>query len=69
MSYVKKIKETEDRLKSTLTPDELNNFTTKQDEFLSKFKGDLQDQKRRKWYCDIQDYSAGRVYSWNMRPT
>lgn len=53
-------------LKTTLNAEDLAKFLQKHEDFLKKFKSDLEETKRRKWHRDIQDYETGRVYSWNV---
>lgn len=59
------LRDCDNRLKELLSNDEFALFSTKQQEFLSKFRKDTEDVKRRKWQWDITDYDTGRVYTWN----
>lgn len=56
----------DDQIKSLLSSDDYIKFSEKQTAFLLKFKGDLQEMKRRKWNRDRLDYEQGYVYSWSM---
>lgn len=55
-------------LKSNLPEDEYTTYCSKQQDFLNKVKGDLEETRRRKWHRDLTDYEQGRVYNWNSRP-
>ncbi|XP_056402516.1 uncharacterized protein LOC130295627 [Hyla sarda] len=55
----------EDSLKSALNQNDYEVFLEKQSTFLAKFRSELEEQKRHKWYRDSQDYSSGRIYNWN----
>lgn len=32
--------------------------------YLTKFRSEIEDVKKRKWHRDINDYSTGKVYNW-----
>lgn len=60
-----KLRDCDNRLKQLLSNEEFAQFLSKQQEFLSKFRKDTEDVKRRKWQREITDYETGRVYTWN----
>lgn len=52
------------QLKGLSTTEEYQSFLSKQSTFLSKFRGELQETKRRKWQRDEKDYEEGSIYTW-----
>lgn len=63
-----KTQKIEEDLRANLSPDDFAAFMLKQQDFLQKFKLNLQETKRRKWYRDIRDYQRGQVYTWSATP-
>lgn len=63
-----KVNDAETLLKSNLPDDDYSSFVSKQQDFLLKFKSDLEENKRKKWHRDIVDYQNGKVYNWASRP-
>ncbi|XP_069801395.1 uncharacterized protein [Dendropsophus ebraccatus] len=64
----KRLSDVDDILKNTLPSDEYNKFVDKQQAFLTKFRADLQEEKKHKWFRDTVDYETGRVYLWTEQP-
>lgn len=49
-----------------MTAEDFATFSSKHESFLHKFRMDLEEVKRRKWFRDLQDYQTGFVYAWDM---
>ncbi|XP_056406936.1 uncharacterized protein LOC130298066 [Hyla sarda] len=51
-------------LKDNISGQDLDNLLDKQKEFLTKFRSELEDGKKRQWHRDVQDYTNNKVYNW-----
>lgn len=54
----------EQNLKTHLSAEDFTAFISKQVDFLSRHRAELEETKRRKWIRDIRDYQYGHVYNW-----
>lgn len=51
-------------IKQYLSDEDSTSFLSRQRDFLTGFRTDLEEQKRRKWHRDIADYQTGKIYIW-----
>ncbi|XP_056379811.1 uncharacterized protein LOC130275636 [Hyla sarda] len=57
----------EQSLPKMLSGDEFSAYMDSNRERLDKFRNEVMDTKKRKWYRDQMDYTKGRVYTWNQQ--
>lgn len=53
-------------MKGLLSSDDFDKFMERNATFLTKYREDVEEMKRRKWHRDINDYTANRVYNWTV---
>lgn len=64
MKATTKRDELRESLKELLSTEEFDKYIERNTAFLLKFRGEVEELKRRKWHRDINDYMTDRVYNW-----
>lgn len=65
----KKVLHFDNLLKGLLNPQEYTSHIEKLETYMAKFRTEIEEIKKRKWYRDINDYSNGKVYNWKTEFT
>ncbi|CAJ0927892.1 unnamed protein product [Ranitomeya imitator] len=58
------VNENEKKIQDVLNKEDWTIFKDKIEKDLIKFRGDLEEMKRKKWSRDSSDYESGQVYAW-----
>ncbi|XP_056377057.1 uncharacterized protein LOC130273771 [Hyla sarda] len=62
-----RVTELEQSLAKMLSGEEYSTYMEGNKKIMDKFKSEVMDVKKRKWYRDQMDYTKGRVYTWNQQ--